>query len=175
MPCSMGRNKSDILGRSWSQICGGGGRCIRIVVVSLLWLISAVSLHAQTLRFRMAFVYDANPLSAMLILKNEDETLKGSMVNEFGVNFVEFTVKKGRAKIVRLNPMLKKPFLKKVLIKDFELITACLKSETEGVMYSKKGGVFSASCIKQMDEESKLLSLQLEHQKLPLTIYLSQF
>lgn len=102
--------------------------------------------------------------------------LKGSMVNEFGVNFAEFTVKNQKAKMVRLHPMLRKPFLKKVLKKDFELITASLhREEEEGIVWSKGRGIYRAFCLRQRDEENKLLSLQLEHQKLPLTIHLYPF
>jgi hypothetical protein len=109
----------------------------------------------------------------MLILKEQGDVLKGSMVNEFGVNFVEFTVKNKRAKIIRLHPMLKKPFLKRVLKKDFELIAASLYREMDGMVWSKSGG--GAFCIREHDEEHKLLSLRLEHQKLPLTINLYPF
>jgi len=95
----------------------------------------------------MTLTYDSNQLSAILILKKEEALLKGSMVNEFGVNFVEFTVKNGKAKIVRLNPMFKKPFLKRVLRRSFERLADCLEREEEA-------------------------SLQLTHQKSPLTINL---
>jgi len=170
------RTSECIVRTSGRDVCtSSGGRNLRRGVASLLSLLCVLSLHAQTLRFQVALTYNANPVSAMLILKNEGEMFKGSMVNEFGVNFVEFTVIKEKAKIVRLNPMLKKPFLKKVLRKDFELITRCLTSEVDGVVWGNKGGIYRAFCVKQTDEETKLLSLHLEHQKLPLTIFLSQF
>ena len=140
----------------------------------MLLILSSVTLHAQSLRFRMAFSYEANQMSGMLILKTEEEVTKGSMVNEFGVNFVEFTIKNGRAKIVRINPMLKRPFLKKVLRRDFELLWESMMSEADGTVQSRRGGISRAFCVRQTDEESKLLSLRLEHQKLPLVINLYQ-
>jgi hypothetical protein len=140
-----------------------------------LFLFSGLTLYAQPLRFRMEFTYDTTQLSAMLILKTEGETLKGSMVNEFGVNFVEFTVRNGKAKIIRINPMLKRPFLQKILRRDFELLADCLHRAAGDVIRSKKRGIYRASCIKRMDEETKLLSLHLEHQNLPLTINLYPF
>ena len=143
--------------------------------VSFMLILSSMTLSAQSFRFRMAFSYDTHHLSGMLILKSEGEVVKGSMVNEFGVNFVEFTVKNGKAKIVRLNHLFKRPFLKKVLKRDLELLTQSLMSEESGVLWSKKGGIYRASCIRESDEERNLLSLQLEHQKLPLTITLNQF
>ena len=144
-------------------------------VTCLLFVLNGIVLNAEPLRFSMVFTYDANPLSAMLILKTEGGVTKGGMVNEFGVSFVEFTIRNGKAKIVRLNPMLKRPFIKKVLKRDFELLWACLQREEDGTIQSRRGGVYRAFCVRQTDPESKLLSLQLEHQKLPLTINLHQF
>ena len=140
----------------------------------MVLVMSSVTLYAQSLRFRMAFSYEANQMSGMLILKTEEEVTKGSMVNEFGVNFVEFTIKNGRAKIVRINPMLKRPFLKKVLRRDFELLWESIQSDEDRTMQSRRGGVSRAFCVRQTDEESKLLSLRLEHLKLPLVINLYQ-
>ena len=148
---------------------------LRWELTFLLCILGSLALHAQSLRFSMELIYDTNQLSGMLILKTEREVLKGSMVNEFGVNFVEFTVKNGKAKIVRINPMLKKPYLKKVLKRDFELLATCLNREGDEKIQNRRKGIYRASCAKQTDEETDLLSLRLEHQKLPLTIYLYQF
>ena len=144
-------------------------------LVCMLFIFGGITLCAQTQRFRMEFTYNTEQLSAMLILKNEGDILKGSMVNEFGVNFVDFTVKNKKAKIIRLNPILKRPFLKKVLRRDFELLADCLNRETDETLWSKKRGIYHASCIKLMDPETKLLSLQLEHLNLPLKISLYPF
>jgi len=133
------------------------------------------TVNAQTLRYRAEFVYDANQISAMLILKYESEILKGSMINEFGVCYVEFIVKKGSAKVIRLHPILKRPFLKKVIKRDFELLARSLALASEEVLWSKKRGIYLASCRKQIDEERKILSLHIKHQNVPLSINLYPF
>lgn len=162
----MERDREHIIRWNRRFVCG--------FALCLSWLFFPVSLHAQTHRFRVALTYDTHQLSAILILKRDGETLKGGMMNEFGVNLVEFSVKKGKAKIARLNPLFKKPFLKKVLKKDFELITESLQREMDGMSLSKRGGMYRATCLRETDEETKWLSLRLEHQKLPLSICLYQ-
>ena len=141
----------------------------------LLLILCSLTLYAQPLRFRINFVYDTNQVSAMLILKMDGERLKGSVVNEFGVNFMDFSIKKGKAKIERINPMLKRAFLQKVLKRDFTLIADCLNRDSDEVIWSKKRGIYRASCTKYMNEEAKLLSLHIEHKNLPLSITLYPF
>ena len=148
---------------------------VRCGFTVFLLILSSLTLYAQPLRFRINFVYDTNQFSAMLILKMDGERLKGSVVNEFGVNFVDFSIKKGKAKIERFNPMLKRAFLQRVLKRDFEFIADCLNRDSDGVIWSKKRGIYRASCTKYMNEEAKLLSLHLEHKNLPLSITLYPF
>lgn len=151
------------------------GKNKTIVAVCFFLLIGNLSVYAETLRFQMTLTYNAIPLSAILILKSEDVLCKGVIINEFGINLIEFTANKGKAKIVRLHPILKKPFLKKVLKNDFELIIESISSASNRIIRSKKRGIFHAYCYKREDEDNNLLSLQLEHKKLSLTIILNTF
>jgi len=145
------------------------------VAVYLVWLLGNWTLNAQPLRFRATVTHENNPLSAILIVKEEGGVLKGSMINEFGVNLVEFTVKKGKTKIVRLNPMLKRPFIKKVLRKDFALLAAVLQRDSDETLWSKGRGMFQASCSRSTDSETHLISLHIAHRRIALTIDLHQF
>ena len=147
----------------------------RFRMACLLLMLGSVSLQAQSLRFRVAFTYETTQFSSMLIIKKEGEVLMGSMMNEFGVNMVAFSVNKGKVKIIRFNPVFKKPFFKKVLKRDFALLADCIFRASDEIVWSNKRGIYQASCVRYMDEENKWLSLHLEHQNLPLTIDLYPF
>ena len=158
MICFRGKNRSRFL-RYLGSLCLCACLCL-----------CSVTLYAQSQRFRMTFTYGNNPLSALLVLKTEGKLIKGSMLNEFGVNFVTFTVQNGKTKIVHLNPLLKKPFLKKVLKQDFALLTECLSRGPDETVWSSQKGKFLASCVRSAEEQIRLV-----HQRIPLTIDLMPF
>ena len=75
-------------------------------------------------------------VGGLCIIKGDETSLNVSIVNEFGVSIMSFRYEHERDKIKLLNciKQLRKPFVKKVLKKDFKIIlNEYLAQDTQGL------------------------------------------
>lgn len=112
---------------------------MRIISLFLSSLLSFVALWAdtgdisrETMNFdphRCAFVLETSNacLTGILITKESEETIDGSMINEFGVSAIDFTYNRtsDKLKLVNVIGFLNKWYIKRVLKNDIKL---CLHS-----------------------------------------------
>ena len=123
-----------------------------------------------SLRYGLEWNYQEMNLSAILVLKEFGEEKKGVIMNEFGINLLEFDInKKGKVAVAFLHPMLRRPFVKKLLRKDLRLLNACLEAPSvDDVPPGWRKGVEITDVL---DENNSRL-LKIQHHKPPMSIVL---
>lgn len=88
------------------------------------------SASRYSVRIEMSQAY----IGGICIVKGDESCLTASVVNEFGVSMVTFRydLNKGKVKIVNCIRQLRRPFLRKVLKKDFRIILDLYTTFEEG-------------------------------------------
>jgi|GEM_PF-6010378 hypothetical protein len=124
-----------------------------------------------TSRYGLEWNYQDKNLSAMMVLKAFDTEKKGVVMNEFGLNFLEFAIdKKGKVRVAFLHPMLRRPFVKRMLRKDLRLIHACMQASSIDDVDSglRKGLELSG----HWDENGVMRSVAVQHRSSAMTLRL---
>jgi len=125
----------------------------------------------SSLRYGLEWNYQDMNLSAMLVLKTFGQEKKGVVMNEFGLNLVEFSLnKKGKARVVFLHPMLHRPFVKRMLQKDLRLINTCI--EASSVDEVPSGLRKNLDISGHWDENKMMTSLAIQHHTPAMTLRL---
>lgn len=106
-----------------------GRRIIAVLLCLSLLMLSAASLSASAgresaARYSVRIDMGQSYIGGLCIIKGDESQLTASVVNEFGVSIVTFRydLNKEKVKIVNCIRQLKKPFIRKVLKKDFKII-----------------------------------------------------
>lgn len=101
----------------------------KVFLILFLWIPSQASAQvAETAnclsRYSVQIDLDKAYVGGVCIIKSNDSIVNASIVNEFGVSIITFQYEpnKGKIKIVNGIKQLKRPFIKKVLKKDFKSI-----------------------------------------------------
>lgn len=63
-------------------------------------------------------------LTAICIVRQTDEGVVGTVVNEFGLRAFDFTCKNNKVKVFNVMPMMDKWYIRKVLRTDLKVLTA---------------------------------------------------
>jgi len=133
------------------------------------WEAGAQSPASGTSRYGLEWNYQDMNLSAMMVLKTFGAEKKGVIMNEFGLNFLEFDIdKKGKARVAYLHPMLRRPFVKRMLRKDLRLLHACMEASSLDNVDAglRKGLDLSGS----WDENQVMTSVQIQHRTPAMTL-----
>lgn len=94
----------------------------RFVLTCLLFssLLPGLPLHGQTVRYAACIEMQRAYISGLCVLLHEDNVVKGSLFNEFGITAIEFSydVQKQKVKLHRVIGMLDKWYIRRVLRRD---------------------------------------------------------
>ena len=83
----------------------------------------------ESLRYTSFIQFPQAYISGICILKNESESVTGSIFNEFGVSFISFIYnkEKGRIKLVDLSEPLDKWYIRLTLKQDLKAVLSTLQ------------------------------------------------
>lgn len=125
-------------------------RFFRSISAAVFIFISSLSLYASDLypdsigaktRAEMMIEMPKAYASGILIMAREDEsTIKGSLINEFGLSLLDFTYNEKKAK-VKLHHVMKKMdkwYIKRVLKGDLKHVMSIMQSSDDTEYYNKK-------------------------------------
>jgi len=91
----------------------------RLILVLLLWS-SLQAVPQPHLRYSAYIELPRGYVSGMLVLHHEEETVKGSLFNEFGITALDFTYcrRKDKVKLHSVVKMMDKWYIRRVLRRD---------------------------------------------------------
>ena len=117
----------------------------RLTLICLLFVssLAAIKLCAQStfpasegerIKYNAFIEMPRSYISGIMILMNDNDEIKGSLFNEFGVTALDFSYlpKKNKVKLHNVMNMMDKWYIRRVLRKDIAQMMICLqKGETE--------------------------------------------
>lgn len=106
----------------------------------LLWLLLCANLGVQSLsahyihpfllcgneraQWNMTIERGSMLLTAICIVRQTEEGVVGSVVNEFGLRAFDFLCKNNKVKVFNVMPMMNRWYIRKVLCSDLKVLTA---------------------------------------------------
>jgi len=105
-----------------------------IVLVLMLYSVHAWGMPTGVPTEKYDFSIDMGKayLSGILVIKNDNGTISGSLVNEFGISAMDFVMENEKVEIVSILKKLDKWYIRKILKKDMvKVIDAMEKNLSE--------------------------------------------
>lgn len=95
----------------------------------------------ETNRYSAYIEFKQGYLSGMCILKNKNDTIMGSIFNEFGISALDFTcdLKKEEIKLLNVVSVLDKWYMKKVLKEDLLQLILAVRNGKQSYQDTKYG------------------------------------
>jgi len=76
----------------------------------------------QVNRYRIAISKDNMNISGIWMVRYMDETLRGTIVNEFGLKMFDFTCTAGACKLINVTPMIDKWHIRRTIARDVQFM-----------------------------------------------------
>lgn len=139
-------------------------RCLLSVSIGLVLWIGAVTALAQSLlpgrvgykaRYTAYIEFPKAYVSGICILLDDGEELKGSVFNEFGISCMDFVYQKqkDKVKLLSVQKMLNKWYIRKVLRKDLRCLLHALAEGHTAYVNEKRHIAYQLKPITTQQEE----------------------
>ena len=108
-----------------------------LLILSLVCLVTAVH-AAGRMRYNVQIDFKKAYISGICIMQHDDDTVKASIVNEFGVSALDFTydTQRQKVKIVNLMPKMNHWYIRRVLKRDLKQVMPQLLQKQDVTTYT---------------------------------------